>query len=196
MDGYEKRTAEKKQQVLQATFELMNTPTGVSGLKISDIVKESGISKATIFKYFGNKDNLIAAVFTDLLNRMGDGARAIMDADLPFVDTVIAMSKNKIHYLENVDKQFFIDLMDYVTEKKDDKLGTLMDEYSKISLDLMLDLFHRGRKEGKVALKYSDEFLLLYFEAIIAGISNPRIYSRLQPYTAEWTEIVLKGIEP
>lgn len=61
---------------------------------------------------------------------------------------------------------------------------------------MMLDLFHRGRKEGKVDLKYSDEFLLLYFQATVEGISNPQIYERVVPYTEEWTEILIKGIAP
>ena len=60
----------------------------------------------------------------------------------------------------------------------------------------MLDLFHRGRKEGKVDLKYSDEFLMLYFQAMIEGISNPQIYEKILPYTAEWTELLVKGIAP
>ncbi len=57
----------------------------------------------------------------------------------------------------------------------------------------MLDLFHRGRKEGKVDLKYSDEFLILYFQAMVEGISKPEIYAKLLPYTAEWTEVLIRN---
>ncbi|EGO8568943.1 TPA: TetR/AcrR family transcriptional regulator, partial [Enterococcus faecium] len=49
---------------------------------------------------------------------------------------------------------------------------------------------------GKVDLKYSDEFLMLYFQAMIEGISNPQIYEKILPYTAEWTELLVKGIAP
>ncbi|KAF1304968.1 MULTISPECIES: TetR/AcrR family transcriptional regulator [Enterococcus] len=196
MNGFEKRTEEKKQQVLHATFELMNSNTGIENVTVEEIVKQSGVSKATIFKYFGNKENLISEVFKDFLNRMGDTARQIMKENRPFEETIIAMSKNKIHFFEKVNKRFYIDLMDHVTQKKDDDLSTLMEEYSKESFTIMLDLFHRGRKEGKVALKYSDEFLLLYFEALVEGISNPRIYAKIMPYTQEWTEMILKGIAP
>lgn len=196
MNGFEKRTEEKKRQVLSATFEMMNSNTGVENVTIEEVVKLSKVSKATIFKYFGNKENLITEVFKDFLNRMGDTARQIMKEDRPFEETIIAMSKNKIHFFERVNKQFYLDLMDHVTQKKDDALSTLMEEYSKESFAIMLDLFHRGRKEGKVALKYSDEFLLLYFEALVEGISNPRIYAKIMPYTQEWTEMILKGIAP
>ncbi|PZM51296.1 TetR/AcrR family transcriptional regulator, partial [Enterococcus faecium] len=49
---------------------------------------------------------------------------------------------------------------------------------------------------GKVDLKYSDEFLILYFQAMVEGISKPEIYAKLLPYTAEWTEVLIKGIAP
>jgi hypothetical protein len=106
------------------------------------------------------------------------------------------MSQNKIHYLDKINKKFYIDLMDYFTKKGDDGLSLLMQQYAKESFDIMLDLFHRGRKEGKVDLKYSDEFLLIYFQALVEGISSPHIYNKIIPYTAQWTELMIKGIAP
>ncbi|WP_122646328.1 TetR/AcrR family transcriptional regulator [Enterococcus mediterraneensis] len=196
MNGFEKRAEEKKQQVLDAAFTLMNSDTGVEKVTIEEIVKQSNVSKATIFKYFGSKENLIGEVFKRFLNEMGDSAKKIMAEERPFEETIIAMSKNKIRFMEKVNKQFYLDMMAYVTHKKNDELATLMEVYSKESFTIMLDIFHRGRKEGKVALKYSDEFLMLYFEAIVEGISKPHIYERLMPYTEEWTEMIIKGIAP
>lgn len=196
MNGFEKRTAEKKHQVINATFELMNSEAGLENLTIEEIVTYSKVSKATIFKYFGSKEKLIGEVFKHFLNRMGETARQIMEKNLPFEETMIAMSQNKIQFLEKVNKQFYLDLMAHVTRKENDELSTLMEAYSQESFTIMLDLFHRGRKEGKVALKYSDEFLLLYFEALVEGISNPKIYGKIMPYTKEWTELMLKGIAP
>jgi AcrR family transcriptional regulator len=197
MNGFEKRAKEKQKQVLKAAFELMNSDKGVAGLTIDEVVERSGVSKATIFKYFGSKEQLIYQVFFEFMNEMGNSTREIMAKNLPFEETLIAMSQNKISYLEKVNKQFFLDLMAYYTHKeKDSELTLLMDNYTKESFDIMLDLFHRGRKEGKVDLKYSDEFLMLYFQAMVEGISNPQIYDKILPYTAEWTEMMVKGIAP
>lgn len=38
----------------------------------------------------------------------------------------------------------------------------MMQKFNEVNYSMLLDLFHRGRKEGKVDLKYSNEFLLLY----------------------------------
>lgn len=61
---------------------------------------------------------------------------------------------------------------------------------------MIIDLFARGRKEGKIDSKYSDEFLLLYIQSFVEGVSNPKIYEQVLPYISEWTEVFLKGFAP
>ncbi|KAF1298173.1 TetR family transcriptional regulator [Enterococcus sp. JM4C] len=196
MNGFERRTQEKKERVLQAAFELMNTDSGVDNLTIDEVAKRSGVGKTSIFNYFGSKEALIHEVFVNSMTEMSEKAQKIMADEAPFEETLIAMSQTKIEYLEKINQQFYFDLMKYFTEKEDNGFTRMMDEYTKMSFGMMLDLFHRGRKEGKVDLKYSDEFLMLYFQAIIEGISNPLIYEKILPYTREWTEMIIKGIAP
>ena len=85
--------------------------------------------------------------------------------------------------------------MEYITEKNEDGLS-LAEKYFEYNYNMMLDFFHRGRKEGKIDLKYSDEFLLLYFQAIVEGFSNPQIYEKAKYYIEELTEMLIKGIAP
>lgn len=196
MNGYEKRTQEKKKQVLEAAFHLMNSDKGIDNLTIDEIAEHANVGKTSIFKYFGSKENLIHEVFQHFLNTMGETAREIMAQHKPFEETLIALSQNKIYHLDKMNKRFYLDLMDFYTQKEDDGLTLLMQQYTKQSYSIMLDLFHSGRKEGKVDLKYSDEFLMLYFQALVEGISNPHIYQKILPYTAQWTELLIKGIAP
>ncbi|MGG6312285.1 TetR/AcrR family transcriptional regulator [Paenibacillus macerans] len=196
MNGFEKRTQEKKNQVLETTFNLINTDAGIENVTMDEIAKHSNVGKTTIFKYFGSKENLIHEVFKCFLTQMGETAKEIMAENRPFEVTIIAMSQNKINYLEKINKQFYLELMDFVTKKNNDGLSLMMQQYVKESYSLMLDLFYRGRKEGKVDLKYSDEFLLIYFQALVEGISSPHIYPKILPYTAQWTELLIKGIAP
>lgn len=196
MNGFEKRTQEKKKQVIEATFHLMNTDTGIENLTVDEIAKNANVGKTTIFKYFVNKENLIYEVIKQFLNTIGETAQEIVADNRPFEDTLIAMSQNKINYLDKINKQFYLDMMDFITKKSDDGLSLMMHEYINRSYSIMLDLFHRGRKEGKVDLKYSDEFLLIYFQALVEGISSPHIYPKILPYTVQWTELLIKGIAP
>lgn len=196
MSGFEKRTAEKKKKVLEAAFHFMNSQEDFGSFSIAEVAELAGVSKTSIFKYFDSKENLIHQVFIDFLQRIGESAMALMEENLPFEETLIAMSQSKINYMDAINKQFFVKLMQYITEKGDDGLSLLMDQYMKQSVNIMLDVFHQGRKEGKIDLKYSDEFLMLYFQAMIEGISSPNVYEKIMPYTKEWTEILIKGIAP
>ncbi|WP_400245674.1 TetR/AcrR family transcriptional regulator [Niallia sp. JL1B1071] len=194
MNGFQKRTEEKKVQILEAAFELMNTGRG--NVTMEEIAKHANVGKATIFKYFGNKENLIHEVFKYNLDTMKEAAMLIMAENKSFEETLITLSKNKIALLEKINKDFYLNMMRYITEKKDDGLSLLMKQYTQETFSMMLDLFHRGRKEGKVDLKYSDEFLLLYFQVVVEGISSPVVYEKIAPYTEEWTEMLIKGIAP
>lgn len=196
MSGYEKRTQEKRKQVLETTFQLINSDLGVDSLTIDEIVRLSGVGKTSIFKYFGNKEKLIEEVYLHYMKEMMDSAKKIMYENRPFEETILTMTQNKINFQKKISKRFYMDLMSFVTKKEDKDFSSLLDQYTKESFDIMLDLFHRGRKEGKVDLKYSDEFLILYFQSLVEGISNPNIYERILPYTNEWTTVMIKGFAP
>lgn len=196
LNGFEKRTEEKKKKVLEVTFELMNREADVGNITIEDIVKHANIAKTTIFKYFGSKEKLIQKVFEHFITQMIATAKEIMNENKPFEETLIALSRNKIRFLNQINKPFYLKMMDYYTEKTEDGFSRIMQQYTQQNFMMMLELFHRGRKEGKVDLKYSDEFLMLYFQAIVEGVSNPQIYEKIKDYTEEWTEMLIKGIAP
>lgn len=196
LSGFQTRTEEKKKQILDSTFELMNLNANKKNITMDKISKHANVAKTTVFKYFGNKENLIHEVFKYFLEDMSETAKEIMGENRPFEETLLAMSKNKIHYLNKINQSFYLDMMEYITEKENDGLSFIMEKFTKENYSMMLDLFHRGRKEGKVDLKYSDEFLLLYFRTLVEGISNPQIYEKIVPYTAEMTELLIKGIAP
>lgn len=196
MNGFEKRAEEKKQKILKATFELMNSKEGIAKVRIEDIVNTAQVGKTTIFKYFGSKENIFHEVFTGFLKRIDVATHEIMKENISFENTLQAISQMKVQYLREVSPQFYLDLMQYFTEKNDDGRTLLMQKYMKESTGIMLDILHRGKKEGKVDLKYSDEFLLLYFQALVEGVSSHHIYEKILPYTSEWVEVMIRGIAP
>lgn len=92
-----------------------------------------------------------------------------------------AFGRNDLAHLAKVSRQFYLDFMEFYARSADPQAAASIRDYTKRSLDLMLDAFNRGRKEGKVDLKYSDEFLLLYFESMIQGSHRRASMSGLCP---------------
>lgn len=163
---------------------------------MEEIAKQANVAKTTIFKYFGNKDNLIREVYQSFFEEMIESAKAILAKNKPFEETLIELSQNKIKYFHDMGYTIYVGMMKYITEKEDDGLSLMAKKLSIENQSILLDLFHRGKKEGKVDLKYSDEFLMLYFRTIVEGMSNPQIYEKIAPYTEEWTEMLMKGLAP
>ena len=48
MNGFEKRAQEKKKEILQAAFDLMNTDIGTAGVTMDKVAESAQVSKATI----------------------------------------------------------------------------------------------------------------------------------------------------
>lgn len=197
MNGFEKRTQQKMQTIKDTAFALLNQPAGVEDLRMDTLAKEAGVSKATIFKYFHSKEKLIQQVFMDFLDRMGAESMTFLSQDLPFEEKLMALAKVKIQYLDTVDQQFFLDLMAQYSQKADAELAAKMHAYNQRYYDVMVQLLQQGRKEGKIDLKYSDEFLLLYLESMVQGVSDPTIYQKINVHYAEyWAEMLLKALAP
>lgn len=195
MNGFEKRTEENKRKVLEAAFELINASDD-GNVTVEDIAKHSNVGKTTIFKYFGSKEKLIDEMYRYFLDKLIKEAEGVLDKNKTFEETLKTLTQNKINFLNKISKDFYKRMMEHITRKKEDGLSLIMERYIKLSHDMMLDFFHRGRKEGKIDLKYSDEFLLLYFQALVEGLSSPQIYERAINYIEEWTEMLIKGIAP
>ncbi|MCU9600898.1 TetR/AcrR family transcriptional regulator [Pallidibacillus thermolactis] len=196
MNGFQKRTEAKKKQIIQATLQLLKAKGDEKNITMEEIAKQANVAKTTIFKYFGNKDNLIREVYQSFFEEMIESAKAILAKNKPFEETLIELSQNKIKYFHDMGYTIYVGMMKYITEKEDDGLSLMAKKLSIENQIILLDLFHRGKKEGKVDLKYSDEFLMLYFRTIVEGMSNPQIYEKIAPYTEEWTEMLMKGLAP
>lgn len=196
MNGFQKRTEAKKKQIIQATLQLLKAKGDEKNITMEEIAKQANVAKTTIFKYFGNKDNLIREVYQSFFEEMIESAKAILAKNKPFEETLIELSQNKIKYFHDMGYTIYVGMMKYITEKEDDGLSLMAKKLSIENQIILLDLFHRGKKEGKVDLKYSDEFLMLYFRTIVEGMSNPQIYEKIAPYTEEWTDMLMKGLAP
>lgn len=196
MNGFEKRTQAKKEQILNAVLKIINHPDGIKALTIQKVVDTTHISRATIFKYYQNKEQLIQQAFIYYLDQLNQKVDYVLVQEKDFVATFQAITQIKIEAINQRENQFYLDLMSYYTQKKDAQFALVMKNYTNQAYDLMKKLFQQGREEGAINPKYTDEFLLLYFQCLVEGFSQPHIYQQALAYTKEWSEIILKGFAP
>lgn len=90
-----KKTEEKRQSIIDAAFEVFRE-LGFDQASVAEIASRSGASKATVYSYFGSKEEIFAEDMT------GSAAREIREAfgqltlEVPLRDSLIAFGR---HYL-------------------------------------------------------------------------------------------------
>jgi AcrR family transcriptional regulator len=98
LNGYERRTQQKKELILQAAVEMF-LKNGISNTNVSDIAHKAKVSKVTIFKYFVSKENLAREALNSYFsNYMGKFTR-ILDAKEPFPEKMpklFSMAKENV----------------------------------------------------------------------------------------------------
>mgnify|MGYP000895450552 CR=1 FL=1 len=83
MNGYEKRTKQKKDSILQAAQELF-FKNGVTKTSISDISRKAKVSQGSIYNYFESKEAILNEVMHEHITKAINSTEAVLELDLPF----------------------------------------------------------------------------------------------------------------
>lgn len=90
---------ERKDQILDAASEVF-AEKGVHEARMDDIVKESGLSKGTLYWYFKSKDEIIISIFERLFSRELADLDNLVSDDSPAADRLL-------RYAERITKDVF-----------------------------------------------------------------------------------------
>jgi AcrR family transcriptional regulator len=85
----EVRHALRERQILEVATGLLRE-RGYVAVSMEDVAKASGVGKATLYKHFASKDDLVVAVILAQMAR-GDEVYRAMPADLPALDRLERM---------------------------------------------------------------------------------------------------------
>ncbi|MHA1747477.1 MAG: TetR/AcrR family transcriptional regulator [Promethearchaeota archaeon] len=72
------RDKKKQDAIIQTSIKLVNE-LGFSGISISKIAEEAGVSPATIYIYYMNKEDLFTKIYIDIRNRMSQASLQRVD---------------------------------------------------------------------------------------------------------------------
>lgn len=184
----------RKKTVIESTFELMRQENDMDKLTVDEIVAAAPVGKTTLFSYFGSKEALYGEVYTYFMNKIDEASEKILEQNLSFSDTLEGLTRCKLEQIAQVSEGFFRGFMHYFSQQS--KENSRMRSFAQKSVQDLLKVFHRGKIEGVVDESFSDEFLVLYFNTLIEGISSPRIYEKVLPYVHDLTKMMIRGFAP
>lgn len=154
MNGFEKRTQEKKHKILEAAVELFSA-RGIQKVSITEISAKACASQVTIYKYFNSKENLARCALEHYYNELLQSFIDVIDSDLPFA--------------EKIEQAFFAPMQkspaaisSFWDDAISEKLRDITLEYEQKVTPHMLRFIEQGYQCGNFNKSYSAETLLIY----------------------------------
>lgn len=184
MDGHKKRANLKRKAIENAAFQLLNE-VGVKGLKVRDIAKRAGTSPASIYNYYGNKENLIIESMKNFYENQFQKIKHLVEKDDVFI--------NQLHdyFLQKPEGTNLLrkDILEEVL-KENSELKNLIGEYQKLIAPVFLQWIDKGRKQGYIKKGVTNDMIVIYYQLMAKSMEE--LYRNL-PEDQD-TEKTYKGI--
>lgn len=189
MDGFQRRKAQKKQNILKASLTLF-MDFGIQKVSVSEIAKKANVSQVTIYNYFENKHRLVQEVFHYYVDQSFESFEAVIEADIPFPEKIKQIIFNKKEIAAQINDEFYHYIMkEYSTE------GNYIDKiYAEKTLPYFSRLFQEGKEQGYVDSALSEEAIMFYIQMLKDYIQREDVYSKILPLTEDITSIFFYGI--
>ncbi|TCT16146.1 TetR family transcriptional regulator [Natranaerovirga pectinivora] len=190
MNGFEKRREIKKNQIIDALKDLVMV-RNFKDIGVREIAERAGVSPASIYNFFGNKDELAKEVFYKYMEDVGEEFNIMVDSDLPFKEKVKRMFDDSIKYQEKLNAE---GLQNFVLE--DPAFKKHVEEYAhKVTIPMMVRLIDQGKAEGYISNAISINTIMLFTSALANMFSNPEIRNYCDIETRkELTQLFLYGV--
>ncbi|MGV3465079.1 MAG: TetR/AcrR family transcriptional regulator [Heyndrickxia sp.] len=168
MDGYQRRTEKKKENIRISALELFSM-YGVEKVSIGEIAKKANVSPVSIYNYFGSKEELTKSVIEEFFNAEMEKFEKILQMDIPFPQKIEKILFDRMQLTKSISTDFIKSITDPTIQK-------LIEDWTyKKSMPAMMELIEQGRQSGYVSPKLSFESIILYFQIFIEAIQHPEL---------------------
>lgn len=167
MNGYERRTEEKKKLILNTALDMF-LRSGISNTSVSDIAKTAKVSKVTIFNYFQTKDNLAREALKIYFDQYISSFINIIESNKTFIEKseeIFSLSA------ENAPTMMESDILSKEVWE-DPLMQQIYNELVNESMLFLIKYIEQGKKEGIIDSVIPTN-ALISFISMWAALSNP-----------------------
>lgn len=153
MNGFDKRRSEKKKQIIHALTDLIGTKN-LKKIGVREIAEHANVSPASIYNFFGSKEELAKQVFFQVTEEVTEETRKLIDDNtLSFKEKVkqllsVSLKRQELFNSEGL-KNFMFE--DKSFKKYIDKL------VHEQQIPMFMRLIDQGKEEGLFPLIYLQE---------------------------------------
>lgn len=192
---------EIKEQAIRDKALQMIVSQGFDGLSMQKLAKAAGVSPATIYIYFKDRDDLIVAVWLEQLDKMAEYSLKGFHSDMSFEEGLKVQWLNRANfYIENPQIAHFLEQMKYSPYY--DKCIKRMD---KRFVDAMREFVHNAIKRKELvklpievywSVAFAPLYQLVKFHMSGRGMSGTEKFVLDEKIISQTLKLVLKALKP
>ena len=178
-NGFERRKEQSKEEIRRAAWELF-AQFGVERVSMADIARKAGVSQATIYNNFANKETLTLEFIAVAVDSLVDGIEQVLAPEMPFREKMTAFA-NYIGEISASGRPVEAGATVFSSSadlQNDPEIRKIKDAAREKMTGLMLRLVAEGRVQGQVDPNLSDEALRVYFRAFMDVFIDPQLQRR------------------
>jgi AcrR family transcriptional regulator len=191
MDGFERRKEQSKEDIRRAAEELFSR-FGANKVTINEIARKAGVSQATIYNNFGDKDGLVKDYYNSVKKLLATRFRNILLMKKSWAEKFGGVVQS---WLDAADQYQFEKTNQGQTGKSG--MPSTSDMGTELE-DAFREFLKEGRKQGNLRSDISDEAIITYIRFFQRSIaSNPAIYNRIKhdsKFSQELVSLFIYGI--
>jgi AcrR family transcriptional regulator len=191
MDGYQRRTNDKKDKIM-ATARSLFFKKGIQTVSIAEIAGLAGVSQVSIYNYFGSKDALARTVFRDYLEEaLGVVEKAIFEnKEIPFREKLNMLFKQGESAADKIEDAALRSVL-----WDDPKVQALYREFNEEKQTPFLRRFIAlGKAEGVIEAWLDDDAALAYYQAIMDLCAKPDFLKKGKNHIASVSHLFYYGL--
>lgn len=165
-NGHQRRRNAKMAAIKAAATELFSR-SGTEAVSMEGIAAEAGVSKMTLYNYFGSKEALVFEVFRDVFDRAHEEAETIVAERDDFVDVIRDIIRLKGAAVATFGGEVVLEAM----QQSSALYQYVHHDLAARTNALLVSFFDRGRRAGYIRADISDEMLLAYYDIFNAGLA-------------------------
>ncbi|MFC2021942.1 TetR/AcrR family transcriptional regulator [Chloroflexota bacterium] len=160
------RLERNKERILQATLELFQVH-GIKKTTASDIAGKAGVSPATVYNHFGNKEDLVHAAVKYFLTAAAADFRKIVEGDRPFMEKL----EQILLYKSEMFGQYQGELLQTLISE-DPEIRQLVDSVSRVEITpYVIEFYEEGKRQGYINPELSTETIMRFSEITRRGMA-------------------------
>ncbi|MFD1412859.1 TetR/AcrR family transcriptional regulator [Oceanobacillus jeddahense] len=189
MNGFEKRTYIKRKAILETAKDLF-IAKGVSEVPVEEIAQIAGVSKVTIFKYFGDKENLAREVLLPFVEEWIGYYDELMKLDILFLEKMQKITTHKSSMRQSIGHSLWNDVI--LNDKVMQKI--IIDMLEAKQNDIYIQLIRSGKESGDIDGSIPDEAILMYINSFLSLYGTKEFVQAEEPVHSGLLKLFFKGL--